>query len=164
MAKYASIRNGFERGGAENVNGGGAEVDTDDITGSIIDASMQIHRALGPGLMESAYETLLVCELSRRGLCVERQRMISVSYDGVHIEDAFRADLIVEGCVIVEVKSIDRFAPVHRKQLLTYLRLTNLRVGLLLNFSAETMKEGLKRVVNDFVPSPTSPLRINLSG
>jgi GxxExxY protein len=137
-------------------------MELDDITAVIIDASVQIHRALGPGLLETVYEMLLASEIARRGLRAERQHLIGFSYNGVEIEDAFRADLIVEQRVIVEVKSVERLSPVHRKQLLTYLRLTNLRVGLLLNFGAETMKDGLKRVVNDFVPSP-SRLRVNHS-
>ena len=92
---------------------------------------------------------------------VERQHLIRVSFDGIDVEDAFRADLLVENCVIVEVKSVERPAPVHRKQLLTYLRLTNLRVGLLLNFGAELMKGGIDRVVNNYTPSGTSLLRVN---
>ena len=136
-------------------------MELDDITGTIIDAAVQIHRELGPGLFESLYEALLECELQRRGLRAERQCTIGFRYDGEHVEDAFRADLLVEQCVIVEVKSAERLHPVHTKQLLTYLRLTNLRVGLLLNFGAETMKEGLKRVVNDFIPSASPRLRIN---
>jgi GxxExxY protein len=136
-------------------------MEMDDITAAIVDAAVQIHRELGPGLFESLYEALLAGELQRRGMRAERQRMISFSYNGAEIQDAFRADLLVEERVIVEVKSLERLAPVHTKQLVTYLRLTNLRVGLLLNFGAATMKEGLKRVVNDF-PSSSSPrLRIN---
>ena len=136
-------------------------MELDDITGAIVDAAVQLHRAPGPGLLESLYEALLACELGQRRLHVERQRLITVSYNGVDLEDAFRADLLVEGRVIVEVKSLERFAPVHRKQLLTYLRLTNLRVGLLLNFGAESMKDGIRRVVNDYTPPPSSPLRVN---
>ena len=136
-------------------------MELDDITGVILDSALQIHRGTGPGLLESLYEALLASELRRRGLRVDRQRLIRVSYDAVNVEDAFRADLLVDERVIVEVKSQERLAPVHAQQLLTYLRLTNLRVGLLLNFGAETMKEGVKRVVNDYTPSPTSPLRIN---
>ena len=136
-------------------------LELDDITGVIVDSSLRIHRTLGPGLLESLYECLLAFELRRRGLTAERQRLISFSYDGIDIEDAFRADLLVEACVIVEVKSVERLAPVHTKQLLTYLRLTNLRVGLVLNFGAETMKEGVKRVVNNYTASSPSLLRIN---
>jgi len=136
-------------------------MELDDVTGTILDVALRIHREIGPGLLESLYVTVLARELLRRGLRAERERLISFSYDGVVVEDAFRADLLVEGCVIVEVKSVDRFAAVHQKQLLTYLRLTDLRVGLLLNFGAETMKEGVKRVVNDFTPSASSLLRVN---
>ena len=136
-------------------------MELDEITGTVLDAAVRIHRTLGPGLLESLYVAILACELRRRGLHTERQHLISFSYDGIDVEDAFRADLLVEGCVIVEVKSLERFAPVHKKQLLTYLRLTNLRVGLLLNFGAETMKEGVKRVVNNYTASSTSLLRIN---
>jgi GxxExxY protein len=136
-------------------------MELDDITGVILDVAVQIHRGLGPGLLESMYEALLDAELRRRGLKVERQSLIRFSCDGIDIEDAFRADLVVEERVIVEVKSQERFAPVHARQLLTYLRLTNLRVGLLLNFGSETMKEGVKRVVNDYTPSTASLLRIN---
>jgi iron complex transport system substrate-binding protein len=136
-------------------------MDLDAITGEIVDASMRIHRRFGPGLLESFYEALLVRELHRTRLRTERQRLITFSYDGVEVEDAFRADIIVEGCVIVEVKSQERFAPVHSRQVLTYLRLLDLRVGLLLNFGEERMKDGIKRVVNNFPTSPDSLLRVN---
>ena len=136
-------------------------MELDDITGAIVDASIGIHRFPGPSLLESLYESLLACELRQRGLRVDCQRLIQVSWNGADIIDAFRADLLVEDRVIVEVKSVDRLAPVHAKQLLTYLRLTNLRVGLLLNFGAERMKDGTRRIVNDYGPPPSSPLRIN---
>jgi GxxExxY protein len=125
-------------------------VELDDITGAIVDASVRIHRRFGPGLLESLYEAILTRDLRQRGLRVERQRLITFSYDGIDIEDAFRADLIVDECVIVEVKSLEHVSPVHSKQLLTYLRLTNLRVGVLLNFGAEIMKDGIDRVVNNY--------------
>ena len=133
----------------------------DDITGAMVDASVAIHRDLGPGLLESVYEVVLASALGRRGLSVERQLPISFSYDGIAFEDGFRADLVVEKRVIAEVKSIERLAPVHSKQVLTYLRIMNLNVGLILNFGAATMKEGLKRVVNDLPPSSGSRLRVN---
>jgi GxxExxY protein len=136
-------------------------VELDDITGAIVDSAIRIHRNAGPGLLESLYEALLACELRRRGLHVERQRLIRVSYDGIAIEDAFRADLLVEQCVIVEIKSVERAVPVHTKQLLTYLRLTNLRVGMLVNFGAERMKDGIERVVNNYTPAGSSRLRVN---
>jgi iron complex transport system substrate-binding protein len=127
-------------------------MELDDITGAIVDASVRIHRRFGPGLLESVYEAILARDLRRRGLRVERQRLIGFSYDGIEIEDAFRADLLVEECVIVELKSLEHVAPVHSKQLLTYLRLMNLRVGLLLNFGAEFMRDGINRVVNNYTP------------
>jgi iron complex transport system substrate-binding protein len=136
-------------------------LELDDITGVILDAAVRIHRNRGPGLLESLYEAMLERELRRCGLHVERQVLIRCSIDGMEIKDAFRADLVVESRVIVEVKSQEPIAPVHSRQLLTYLRLTNLRVGLLLNFGAELMKDGVKRVVNDYTPDESSILRIN---
>lgn len=136
-------------------------MELDEITGVIIDSAVRIHRRLGPGLLESLYECLLTCELRRRGLRAERQQLISFSYDGIDIEDAFRADLLVEQRVIIEVKSLEHLAPVHTKQLLTDLRLTNLRVGLVLDFGAEMMKDGVKRVVNSYTAASPSLLRIN---
>jgi iron complex transport system substrate-binding protein len=124
-------------------------VQLEKITGAIIEASILIHRRLGPGVFESVYETVLASMLTRRGLIIERQRLVGFTFDDMRFDQGFRVDLLVEGCVIVEVKSVDRVVAAHRKQLLTYLRLTNLRVGLLLNFGAETMKEGVTRVVND---------------
>jgi GxxExxY protein len=123
-------------------------MEVDDITGAIVEVSIDIHRRLGPGVFESVYETVLASVLERRGLRVERQRPVAFTFDGIRFDQGFRLDLVVEDTVVVEVKSIDRLAPVHRKQLLTYLRLADLRVGLLLNFGADTMKEGLKRVEN----------------
>jgi GxxExxY protein len=136
-------------------------VELDEITDAVVGASIRIHRDLGPGLLESVYEVVLASALERRGLRVARQRAIDFSYDGMDFEQAFRVDLLVEECVVVEVKSLERLAYVHTKQLLTYLRLTDLRVGLLLNFGAGTMKEGLKRVVNDLPPSASPRLRVN---
>ncbi|HKP15150.1 MAG TPA: GxxExxY protein [Gemmatimonadaceae bacterium] len=133
----------------------------DDITGAIVDESIRIHRARGPGLLESVYEIILASVLERRGMYVERQLPITFSYDGIVFVHAFRADLVVEKRVIVEVKSIERLATVHPKQLLTYLRLTDLRVGLLLNFGASIMKDGIKRVVNDLPPGESRCLRVN---
>jgi GxxExxY protein len=113
-------------------------------------------------LLESAYERLLERRLQQRGLRVESPVGIDFTFDGLDFKDGFRLDLLVERCVIVEVKSLERgLAPVHTKQLLTYLRLTDLRIGLLLNFGGATMKEGIKRVVNDLPPSEWSLLRVN---
>ncbi|HEX9727694.1 MAG TPA: GxxExxY protein [Gemmatimonadales bacterium] len=135
----------------------------DDITGAIVDASLRIHRALGPGLLESVYEAVLARALERRGLRVERQKVIRFAYEGMVFEEGFRADLVVDDRVIVEVKSVDQLARAHPKQLLTYLKLSNRQVGLLINFGAPTLREGLRRIVNGFQPSAPSRLRVNQS-
>ncbi|MEJ2009520.1 MAG: GxxExxY protein [Acidobacteriota bacterium] len=119
-----------------------------EIATQIVDAAYKIHTTLGPGLLESVYEAVLAEELSRRNLRVVRQQAIPVVYENVHLEVGFRADLIVEGKVIIEVKSVDGIAPVHKKQLLTYLRLTDKRLGILINFDVELIKDGVTRVVN----------------
>lgn len=131
-------------------------MELDEITGTIVDTSLRIHRELGPGLLESVYEAVLANALATRGLTVRRQHPITFAFDGMHFEEGFRADLLVQGQVIVELKSVERLARVHLKQLLTYLRLADLRVGLLVNFGAPTLKEGLHRVVNR-LPSSRSP-------
>lgn len=136
-------------------------MELDDITGAIIDTALKIHTDLGPGLLESVYEILLSREIQKRGLQVERQKAISFEYDGILFDEGFRIDLLVEGKVIVEIKSVEKLTPVHSKQLLTYLRLTNLPVGLLINFGALTIKEGLKRIVNNLSPSASPHLRVN---
>ena len=131
--------------------------DINEITGIIIDAAIGIHRELGPGLLESVYQSVLAAELRRRGLRVERNVAVDFEFNGMYFRDALRIDLLVEDTVIVELKSVERLAPVHPKQLLTYLRLTRRPVGLLLNFGAATLKEGIKRVVNDYQGPPLSP-------
>jgi iron complex transport system substrate-binding protein len=136
-------------------------MELDDISGAIVDSSMRIHRDLGPGLLESVYEVVLASALVRRGLQVERQKPIHFEYDGFVFVEGFRADLVVEEQVIVELKSVERLAPVHCKKLLTYLRLTNKRVGLLVNFGAPTLKEGLHRIVNHLPPTASPRLRVN---
>ena len=135
----------------------------DDITGAIVDAAIKIHIELGPGLLESVYEAVLARALERRGFHVERQKVIRFEYDGMVFEEGFRTDLIVDARVVVELKSVEKLAPVHSKQLLTYLRLMNLSVGLLINFGAATLKEGLHRVVNNLQPSSSPRLRVNQS-
>jgi len=114
----------------------------------ILDAAFKIHRTLGPGLLESVYQATLDFELQKRGLRVLQQVGLPVYYEEIKLELGFRVDLIVADKVIVEIKSIEALAPVHKKQLLTYLRLMNLRLGLLLNFNVELMKNGIQRVVN----------------
>ena len=135
----------------------------DDITGEIVDAAFNLHSRLGPGLLESVYEMVLARELERRGLRVLQQEPVSFEYDGMYFEEAFRVDLLVEGIIVVELKSVEKPAAVHAKQVLTYLRLLNLPVGLLLNFGCATLKEGLKRVVNDYRPSPSASPRLRVS-
>ena len=126
------------------------EVDVDRISGAVVNAAINVHRQLGPGLLESVYETILAGILAREGFKIDRQRSIDIDFDGIHFPAAFRVDLMVDDTLIVEIKTVERFAPIHAKQLLTYLRLTNQPVGLLLNFSCETMKEGIRRVVNNY--------------
>ena len=135
--------------------------DLDDITGAIIDAAIEIHRDLGPGLLESVYEALLARALEKRGLHVERQTIVRFEYDGLVFDEGFRTDLLVEQQVIVELKSVERLAPVHSKQLLTYLRLMDKRVGLLINFGGNTLMDGLHRVVNQLPPSASPRLGVN---
>jgi iron complex transport system substrate-binding protein len=133
----------------------------DEITGEVVDAAVKLHKALGPGLLESVYELVLTRDLQRRGLQVERQKPISFEYDGLQFEDAFRIDLLVDSRVVVEIKSTEKPTPVHAKQVLTYLRLMKLPVGLLINFGAAVLKDGLERVVNGLAPSASPRLRVN---
>jgi GxxExxY protein len=119
-----------------------------EIAREVVDAAYRIHTALGPGLLESVYEAVLAYELARRGLRVSIQQTIPIIYDSVNIGVGFRADLIVEDKVLIEIKAVEQLAPVHKKQLLTYLRLTDKRLGLLLNFDVVLMKDGITRIVN----------------
>ena len=114
----------------------------------IVDACFKIHTILGPGLLESVYETVLAHELRSRGLSVVRQQCLPIVYEGIILEEGFRADLIVEGLVIVELKSIETILPVHKKQLNTYLRLSGKRLGLLVNFGSYLIKDGITRIAN----------------
>jgi len=114
----------------------------------IVDACFKVHTTLGPGLLESVYESVLFYELEKRGLSVNKQQVIPISYDGTQFEEGFRADLIVEDKVIIELKSIERVMPVHKKQLLTYLRLSDRKLGLLVNFGENLIKNGVSRVIN----------------
>ena len=114
----------------------------------IVDAAFRIHTTLGPGLLESVYQTVLAYELGRRGLHAVSQQAIPVVYDGIRIDTGFRADLVVEDKVIVEIQSVESLAPVHQKQLLPYLRLADKRLGLLINFHVPLIKDGITRIVN----------------
>ena len=137
--------------------------DIEVISGDVLDVALRLHRELGPGLLESVYEALLAARLERMGYAVQRQVPISVEFDGIRLEAAFRADLIVDGRLLVEVKSVEHLMPVHGKQVLTYLRLMKQPVGLLINFGGETLKEGVRRIVNEYRPSASPRLRVNQS-
>jgi GxxExxY protein len=115
----------------------------------VVDAAFKIHTTLGPGLLESVYETVLAHELGHRGCDIARQQAVPMIYEDVRLDLGFRADLIVDRRLIVEVKSIEELAPVHAKQLRTYLRLTDLRLGLLINFNVDLIRNGIRRVVNN---------------
>jgi GxxExxY protein len=128
------------------------------ISGAIVDASMKIHSALGPGLLESVYEACLKHELIKRGFICLCQQPMPVIYDGVEIEMGFRLDLLVENTVIVELKAIERLLPIHEAQLLTYLKLTKKEVGLLINFNVTHLRNGIKRIINN----QSSPRRIDI--
>ena len=119
-----------------------------DIAKIIVDAAFQIHKRLGPGLLESVYEVVLAHELKKRGLRVKRQVPVAIVYDDIKFDEGFRADLIIEDKVIVELKSVENIVPVHKKQLLAYLRLSDKRLGLLINFGSELIRDGISRVVN----------------
>ena len=134
-------------------------MEINDITGVIIEEAIKIHSDLGPGLLESVYEEILAYRLSKRGLFLKRQTPIPVYYEEVKMDIGFRSDIIVENKVIVEIKSIETIAAVHSKVLLTYLKLTGITVGLLINFNETVLKNGLKRIVNNYTPASSASLR-----
>lgn len=127
-------------------------LDIDAITAVVVDECIAIHREIGPGLFESVYETVLAGRLEKRGLKVARQVPVPVTFDGHYFDAAFRIDILVEERLILEVKATELLSKAHGKQLLTYLRLCKQPVGLLLNFSQATMKDGIRRVVNEYKP------------
>jgi len=127
-------------------------MEIDEISSAVVGEAIRIHRELGPGLLESVYEKALKAGLMKRGLRVESQVSVPINYDGMVIDAAFRIDLLVEERLIVEVKAVDQLTKLHARQVLTYLRLMEQPVGLLLNFSSMTMKEGIRRLVNDYRP------------
>jgi iron complex transport system substrate-binding protein len=153
--------NKWSRGGA----GDAEEMETskalDDVTGEVVDAAIKLHTGIGPGLLESVYEAVLARDLERRGLPVERQKIVAFEYDGMQFGEGLRIDLMVDARIVVEIKSVEKLLPVHHKQVLTYLRLTQQPVGLLINFGAPTLKEGLHRIVNGLQPSASPRLRVN---
>ena len=135
--------------------------DIDEISGDVIDIALRLHRDLGSGLLESVYEAVLAGKLSAMGYRVARQRAVNIEFEGLLFEAAFRIDLLVDERLVVEIKSVERLNAAHGKQLLTYLRLTNQPVGLLINFGGATLKEGVRRIVNDHRPSASPCLRVN---
>jgi GxxExxY protein len=135
--------------------------DIEDLAATAIDCGFHMHKELGPGMLETVYEAILEAALQERGLSVQRQVPVPIVYRQLTIVEAFRADLLVEGKLVIEIKSVERNAPVHSKQLLTYLRLLEQPVGLLMNFGCETFRDGLKRVVNRYTPFAPSRLRVN---
>ncbi len=118
------------------------------ITESIIGAAIQVHKALGPGLLESAYQHCLAHEVTKRNLHVEQQKPLPLVYEQVKLECGYRIDLVVEGAVVVEIKSVDELAPIHRAQILTYLKLSGCKLGLLINFNVPAVKDGIQRYIN----------------
>jgi iron complex transport system substrate-binding protein len=133
----------------------------EELSALVVDAGYHLHRELGPGLLESVYEAVLASELQRRGLAVIRQKSVPIEFAGLILNEGFRVDLLVENKLVVELKSVENLSPVHHKQLLTYLRLMKLPLGLLMNFGAPTFKEGLKRIVNGHRNFAASRLRVN---
>ncbi|MGD9722501.1 MAG: GxxExxY protein [Pirellulales bacterium] len=123
-------------------------MDVNEISGHVVDAAMKVHTALGPGLLESAYEACLLHELRKRGLRVAAQSPLPICYDGLAIDVGYRLDMVVESVVVVELKAVDKLLPIHEAQLLSYLKLSGCQVGLLINFHVPRLKDGIKRMVN----------------
>jgi len=124
-------------------------ISENEVAKQVVDAAFQVHSKLGPGLFESVYEVVLAHILTKRGFTIERQKSIPIQYDNLTFDEGFRADIIVEDLIILELKSVETIAPVHKKQLLTYLRLTDKRLGLLINFGSALIKNGIFRIVNN---------------
>jgi GxxExxY protein len=123
-------------------------LELNEVTGAVIGAAMKVHSALGPGLLESAYHACLLHELTQRGMSVRSELPLPVRYDGLEIDAGYRVDLLVDEQVVVELKAVDALLPIHRAQLLTYLKLSGKRLGLLLNFNVEHLRDGVKRLIN----------------
>jgi GxxExxY protein len=132
-----------------------------EIAKQILDAAFAVHTKLGPGLLESVYEVVMAYELQKRGLTAERQKPMPIFYDNIRFGEAFRSDLVVDGKVIAELKSVEVLLPVHAKQLLTQLRLSGLKLGLLINFGEAHLKNGIKRVINGHL-DPKDPVEFSL--
>ena len=136
-------------------------MNVEEVSAEVVDAALRLHREVGPGLLESVYEMVLARMLEDRGLRVERQKSVAFDVLSLHFEEGFRVDLLVDGILVVEIKSVDSLAVVHYKQLLTYLRLMRLPLGLLVNFGSGLLKDGIRRVVNNHNDFASSRLRVN---
>jgi len=136
-----------------------AEVDLNAITSGVIAAAIEVHRHLGPGLLESAYQECICYELSQIGLSFTREVALPLNYKGLKLDCSYRIDLLVEDSVLVELKSVEQLIPIHSAQLLTYLRASHKQIGLLINFNVPVLKDGIKRMVNDYTGLPLSSLR-----
>jgi iron complex transport system substrate-binding protein len=135
--------------------------DIDEISGDVLDAAIRLHKELGPGLLETVYETVLAAQLARMGYMIDRQYPVDIDVDGLHFSAAFRIDILVDKRLLVEIKSVDQLHPSHAKQVLTYLRLTRQPVGLLVNFGGATLMEGFRRLVNDYrAPLPNDAIPV----
>jgi len=124
-----------------------SEIPRDPLSAKVIEGAIEVHRALGPGLLESAYEECLCHELQTAGLAFERQRPLPVIYKGIRLDCGYRLDVVVERCLILELKTVEKLLPIHEAQLLTYLKLSGLRTGLLLNFNSAVLRDGIRRMV-----------------
>ena len=136
-------------------------MDVEELSAIAVDCGLQVHRDLGPGMLESAYETVLAHLLAKRGLNVERQKTVPIAYDGLIIDQGFRADIVIENKLLIELKAVERLSPVHARQVMTYLKFMNLPVGLLMNFSSVKFTEGLRRLVNNHRETSNSRLSVN---
>jgi GxxExxY protein len=136
-------------------------MDIEEICSLIVDTAFRLHKNIGSGLLESAYETILAAKLHGAGLTVDRQVPIDIKYGGISLPSAFRLDLLVEKRIIIEIKSVEKTLPVHAKQVITYLRLTNLSHGFVINFGTPMFKDGIRRLLNDRTSSVSSCLRAN---
>jgi GxxExxY protein len=145
----------------QEMSGVGSKLTIEELSAIVVDAAFHLHRDLGPGLLESVYEAVLTKVLRDQGLSVARQVTVPISFAGMTIDEGFRSDLVVENRLVIELKSVEAMAPVHRKQLLTYLRLMHLPLGLLINFGANTFKDGVTRIINGYHPLGPSRLRVN---
>jgi GxxExxY protein len=139
----------------------GHELNVEELSAVVVDTAFRLHRDLGPGLLESVYEAVLAKLLEDRGLPVARQLPVPVVFAGLRFDEGFRADLVIDHRLVIELKSVERLMPVHHKQLLTYLRLMHLPLGLLINFNAASFKEGIQRIVSNHQDFTASRLRIN---